>query len=126
MHDAYSAISDPSRRAILDRLRSEGDLSVTEIANSMPMTRQAVTKHLDILGSAGLVRVVRVGRERRHQLHAQPLAQLAEWLEPFEAAWDRRLGRLQRHLGERSATGSDPISRNKRVSKDQEPSCKEE
>ncbi len=62
------------------------------------MSRQAVTKHLDILCASGLVEMRRVGRERLHFLDAQPLRELEEWLKPYAEAWDRRLARLKRHL----------------------------
>jgi len=64
------------------------------------MTRQAVTKHLDALAAAGLVRVRRVGRERLHELDPEPLRELQEWLAPYQAAWDRRLERLKKHIEE--------------------------
>lgn len=64
------------------------------------MTRQAVTKHLDVLRAAGLVRVRRTGRERLHDLDPEPLRAVEVWLEPYAAAWDERLTALKRHLGE--------------------------
>ena len=65
MNDVFSALADPTRRAILDRLRAAESLSVTELAEPVSMSRQAVTKHLDLLEEAGLVRHERRGRERR-------------------------------------------------------------
>ena len=94
----FDAVADPTRRALLDRLRSEGSLPLNALAEGLPMTRQAVTKHLDALRSAGLVRVTRRGRERLHDLDDAPLRDLATWLAPYAAEWDRRLVRLERHL----------------------------
>ena len=102
MNSPFHALADPTRREILDRLRSAGPLSVREVAHGIPMTRQAVTKHLDTLVAAGLVEIRREGRQRLHELRAEPLRAVQEWLAPFEAEWDRRLGRLKRHLEEGS------------------------
>lgn len=100
MTDVFYAIADGTRRDILERLRLEGALSVTDLAEPLRMTRQAVTKHLDVLESAGLVRSERRGRRRMHRLEAEPLEELDDWLAPYAEAWDRRLQRLRRHLGE--------------------------
>jgi len=100
MIDLFHAVADPTRREVLERLRTAGPLSLSEVAEGLPMTRQAVTKHLDLLARSGLVRVTRSGRERLHELDAEPLRALQAWLEPYEAEWDRRLDRLQRHLEE--------------------------
>ena len=104
MSDTFLAISDPTRRRILNRLRTQGSLSVTELAEPLSMTRQAVTKHLDVLEGAGLLEHSRQGRKRIHRLKAQPLEDVAEWLAPYAAAWDRRLSRLQAHLEEDDST----------------------
>lgn len=100
MTTPFQALADPTRRDILERLRVYGPLSVTEVAEELPMTRQAVTKHLDALVTAGLVRAYRVGRQRLHELNSEPLRQLQEWLAPYAAEWDRRLERLHEHLEE--------------------------
>ncbi len=94
----FHAVADPTRREILERLRTTGPLSLSEVTSGLPMSRQAVTKHLDALASAGLVQIRRVGRERRHELDPEPLRELHEWLAPYEAEWDRRLDRLEEHL----------------------------
>ncbi|MDX1579288.1 MAG: metalloregulator ArsR/SmtB family transcription factor [Gemmatimonadota bacterium] len=100
MPDPFQAVADPTRRAILERLRASGPLSLTEVARDLPMTRQGVTRHLDVLAESGLVRVRRSGRERLHELDSEPLQDVAAWLEPYAAEWDRRLERLRRHLEE--------------------------
>ena len=98
MFDVFAAVGDRTRRGILERLRREGALSVSALAEPLPMSRQAVTKHLDILESAGLVaRHVR-GRERIHELSASPLREMNDWLAAYEAEWDDRLERLRSHL----------------------------
>ena len=98
MTNVFSAVSDSTRRAILGRLRREGPLSVTELAAGLPMSRQAVTKHLDVLAGAGLIGKRVEGRERLHELHAEPLKEVEDWLAPYSAAWDERLERLRAHV----------------------------
>jgi len=98
MSDVFAAVSDPTRRAILERLRTEGALSVTDLAVSLPMSRQAVTKHLDVLERAGLIEKRLHGRERLHALSGEPLREVKDWLAPYEAEWDERLERLRTHL----------------------------
>ena len=98
MTTLFDAVADPTRRQILERLRTSGPLSLSDIAERFPTTRQAVTKHLDVLTACGLVRTTRVGRERIHELDPQPLVELQEWLAPYAAEWDRRLDRLHKHL----------------------------
>lgn len=96
----FEALADPTRRDLLDRLRASRPLSLTELAAPLPMTRQAVAKHLAALEATGLIRVRRRGRERLHALDPRPLKQVERWLAPYAAEWDRRLQRLRRHLSE--------------------------
>jgi DNA-binding transcriptional ArsR family regulator len=98
----FNAVADPTRRLILDRLRAHGPLSIKQLADPLPISRQAVTKHLDILLDSDLVEMRRVGRERMHFLTPKPLQELEEWLQPYSESWDRRLTRLQQHLEDRS------------------------
>lgn len=100
MHDVFSAVADPTRRAILEHLHAEGPLSVTRLSGPLAMSRQAVTKHLDVLEAAGLITKETRGRERLHRLRARPLEAIDTWLEPFAAFWDDRLARLRAHLEE--------------------------
>ena len=104
MSDSFLAISDATRRHVLERLRTQGQLSVTDLTEPLSITRQAVTKHLDVLERAGLLECHRLGRRRLHRLKAQPLEDVADWLAPYAAAWDRRLSRLRTHLGEDEST----------------------
>jgi DNA-binding transcriptional ArsR family regulator len=96
----FAAVADPTRRVLLERLRVSGPLSISELTDGLPMTRQAVTKHLTALDAAGLVSTRKVGRERQHELNASPLKEVDDWLRPYAEAWDRRLAALKRHLGE--------------------------
>ena len=100
MDAVLAAVSDPTRRMLLERLRSTGPASITTLGAGLPITRQAVTKHLDTLRAAGLIRIQRRGRERLHELDAAPLRDVDDWLRPYAEAWDERLAALRRHLGE--------------------------
>jgi DNA-binding transcriptional ArsR family regulator len=76
--DVFRAIADPTRRAMLDRLRA-GDLSVSDLAGPFDMTQPAVSQHLRILRDAGLVRAEQVGRQRVYRLNARPLREVLDW-----------------------------------------------
>jgi DNA-binding transcriptional ArsR family regulator len=92
----FSALADPSRRFVVEQLASRGTATPTELAADLPVTRQAVTKHLVALREAGLVEVQRAGRETRYALTPEPLTSAADWIEEVGAAWDARLGALRR------------------------------
>ena len=98
MEGVFIAVADPTRRGMLARMRVEGPLSIQQLAAPLPISRQAVTKHLDILWASGLVRIQKAGRERLHALDSSPLKEVEDWLEPYAQEWDERLSRLQRHL----------------------------
>jgi DNA-binding transcriptional ArsR family regulator len=98
MSDVFTAVADTTRRGILERLRREGALSIAELSEGLPITRQAVTKHLGILADAGLIERSRSGRERLHRLSGEPLKEVSDWLVPYEAEWDARLERLKKHV----------------------------
>lgn len=84
MTDTFAALSDPTRRQILDRLRDHGGLTLSQLGEGLPMTRQAVSKHLAVLEEAELVATMRDGRCKRHYLNPVPLAKLAKrWLNGF-------------------------------------------
>jgi len=90
----FSALADPTRRAILDRL-SRGQARVTDIAAPFDMSLAAVSKHLRTLEQAGLVRRSRSGREHTLTLNARPLRQVARWTSHYERFWNERLDRLE-------------------------------
>lgn len=100
MDAVFAAVADPTRRVLLERMRAGDGLSIADLSLDLPITRQAVTKHLDALVAAGLVRVRRQGRERLHELDATPLQEVDAWLRPYAEAWDLRLDRLRQHLEE--------------------------
>lgn len=94
--DVFSALADPSRRFVIQTLASRGTATPTELAAALPVTRQAVTKHLMALREAGLVQATRSGRETRYALTPEPLATAVEWIDEVGATWDERLKALKR------------------------------
>jgi DNA-binding transcriptional ArsR family regulator len=97
--DVFRAVADPTRRAILDRLRA-GPAPVNALVDDFEQSRPAVSKHLRVLRLAHLVTEHRVGRERMYQLRAAPLQQVAGWLEGYRSIWQINLDQLKRHLEE--------------------------
>ena len=93
--DVYRAIADPTRRAILDRLRA-GGAPVNALAADFAQTRPAISKHLRVLKQARLVKEQRVGRERVYRLDPVPLQQIVGWLEGYRAMWQTNLDNLKR------------------------------
>jgi DNA-binding transcriptional ArsR family regulator len=94
----FAALADPTRRRLLGRLAEQDAATATELAESEPVTRQAVVKHLQSLGEAGLVTPSREGREVRYAITAAPLEDAVGWMVTVGAEWDRRLARLRRRL----------------------------
>jgi DNA-binding transcriptional ArsR family regulator len=94
----FSALSDPTRRAVMRCISEQGASSVSEIAGQLPVSRQAVAKHLDALDQAGLVSFERSGREKRYTLTPAPLGEAMSWMAEVGAEWDVRLQSLERHL----------------------------
>ena len=103
MTDVFAALADPTRRWILDRLRSEGAQSIKDLTAPLEITRQAVTKHLEVLEGAGLVRRETRGRERICRLEADPLKVVDQWIDRYAEAWDERLERFREYVEGRSA-----------------------
>ena len=95
----FSALADPTRRAILGRLVS-GECSVTELAEPFAMSLPAVSKHLRVLERAGLITRSREAQWRPCRLQAAPLKDVAEWTERYRAIWEGRLDRLGSYLQE--------------------------
>jgi DNA-binding transcriptional ArsR family regulator len=95
----FSALADPTRRAILARL-AEGETTVTELAAPFEMTLPAVTKHLKVLERAGLVIRGREAQWRPCRLEAKPLQEAVSWIEQYRQFWEERLDRLEDYLRE--------------------------
>ena len=96
--DAFAAIADPTRRAILDLLRQRHSLNAGQIAAQFPrMSRPAISKHLGVLRRAGLVRALERGREWHYTLDPAPLGHIyADWLASFAPLWEASLEQLKR------------------------------
>lgn len=90
-----AALADETRRGIVDRLADGDTPTATELARDLPMSRQAVTKHLQLLADAGLVTSRREGRETRYELRPGPLDAADAWLARVRATWTERLERLK-------------------------------
>ena len=95
--DVFRAIADPTRRAILDRLRA-GPANAGALAADFRSSRPAVSRHLRVLREARLIRDQRVGRERVYTVDPLPLQSVAGWLEGYRAFWQSSLGQLKRNL----------------------------
>jgi DNA-binding transcriptional ArsR family regulator len=95
----FGALADPTRRHLVEALAAEPGATATGLASALPISRQAVAKHLKLLGEAGLVSSRRSGREAHFELDPTPLAEAAAWLGAIGAEWDERLGRLRTLLG---------------------------
>jgi DNA-binding transcriptional ArsR family regulator len=94
----FAALADPTRRHLVEMLAAAPGATATGLASSLPISRQAVAKHLATLDHAGLVSSHRRGRELRFELQPRPLADAAAWIATVGAEWDGRLERLRRLL----------------------------
>lgn len=94
--DLWSAVGDPTRRRMLDLLLGDGGGTATTLSSRLPVTRQAVAKHLGVLDRAGLVHATPAGRERRYEVDEAQLARAVAQLSSVGAAWDARLQRIKR------------------------------
>jgi DNA-binding transcriptional ArsR family regulator len=101
----FGALADPTRRRVVETLARGGTVTASGLAEQLPITRQAVAKHLSALHGADLVTSTRVGRELQYRLRPQPLDEAAEWIQTVSAEWDGRLEAL-RHSVEKRASGS--------------------
>ncbi len=93
--DLWSAVGDPTRRRLLDLLLAEGAGTATSLSGRLPVTRQAVAKHLVVLDRAGLVHPRQVGRETRYEIDEAQLARAVAQLTEVGATWDARMRRIK-------------------------------
>jgi DNA-binding transcriptional ArsR family regulator len=94
--ELWSAVGDPTRRRVLDLLLDRGEATATVLAGGLPVTRQAVAKHLGVLERAGLVECRRRGREVRYAVRPQRLDAAARSMAQVAAEWDARLAAIKR------------------------------
>ena len=102
----FGALADPTRRFVVRCLAEGGPVTATELAEQLPITRQAVTKHLAALHEAGLVERAKEGREMRYRLTPDPFTDAVTWMADVGAGWERRLDGLRRHVESRSGARS--------------------
>jgi DNA-binding transcriptional ArsR family regulator len=95
----FGALSDPTRRALLAAIASHPAATATELAAELPITRQAVVKHLGALADAGLLDRTRAGREVHYEFTPGPLSDAVDWMTAVGSEWDERLALLRRRLG---------------------------
>ncbi|MDX8055372.1 metalloregulator ArsR/SmtB family transcription factor [Lentzea sp. BCCO 10_0798] len=103
--DLWSAVGDPTRRRMLDLLLSDGGGTATTLSERLPVTRQAVAKHLGVLDRVGLVHSTPAGRERRYEVDEAQLARAVAQLTAVGTTWDARLQRIKR-IAERIQRGT--------------------
>lgn len=94
----FAALGDATRLQLVTRLCTDGPLSIVRLCEGVAVTRQAVTKHLQALADAGVVRDARQGRERIWEIETQRLSEARRWLDGISAQWDAALGRLRAHV----------------------------
>jgi DNA-binding transcriptional ArsR family regulator len=99
----FAALADPTRRRVIEKLARGGTVTASGLAEQLPITRQAVAKHLSALQGADLVSSSRVGRETQYKLRPQPLDEAAHWIQMVSAEWGDRLEALRRSLEKRTA-----------------------
>jgi DNA-binding transcriptional ArsR family regulator len=93
--DLWAAVGEPTRRTMIDRLLVDGSGTATSLSAQLPLTRQAVSKHLAVLDRAGLVRSAAIGREKRYRVDDAQLARAVAQLSAVGASWDARLRRIK-------------------------------
>jgi DNA-binding transcriptional ArsR family regulator len=94
--DLWSAVGEPTRRRMLDQLLVDGDGTATSLSDHLPVTRQAIAKHLEVLERAGLVHATAIGRERRYRVDDAQLSRAVAQLSTVGATWDARLRRIKK------------------------------
>ena len=102
----FAALADPTRRAILARLIM-GEASVMELAKPFAMTLPAISKHLKVLEKAGLIVRGREAQWRPCRLEAEPLKEVAEWMEPYRSHWEQNFNRLDDYLRQMQNKGDE-------------------
>jgi DNA-binding transcriptional ArsR family regulator len=95
----FGALSDPRRRALLAEIAQHPQATATELAADLPISRQAVLKHLNALADAGLLHRQRSGREVRYRVTPEPLSDAVSWMAAVGAQWDDRLASLAQRVG---------------------------
>jgi len=109
LNATFSALADPTRRAILARL-ALGETSVSELAKPFEMSMPAISKHLKVLEHAGLITRSRAAQTRPCKIEAAALKEADDWLEEYRQLWEQRLDRLEDYLAAIQAKGAQPTA----------------
>ncbi len=102
----FAALADPTRRRVLSLVAERGPTSATLLERELPVTRQAIVKHLVVLSRAGLVTGQRAGQEVRYALAPEPLDDVSDWIAEIGSRWDERLARLRQVVLEQETESS--------------------
>jgi DNA-binding transcriptional ArsR family regulator len=102
----FGALSDPTRRTLLQTIASQPAATATELAAELPISRQAVIKHLSALADAGLLDRERAGREVRYTVTPEPLSEAVSWMAEVGGQWDERLAALKRRFPSQPSAGA--------------------
>ena len=108
VEEVLSALADPTRRELLERLAERGSATATTLAGELPISRQAVVQHLAVLDAVGLVIGMRSGREHRFEVRTERLSETARWMNDLALRWDRRL-ELIRQIAESNVERSEDL-----------------
>ncbi len=106
LSQVFAALADPTRRHILARLK-QGPATVTELAEPLPMTMPAVSRHLKVLAAAGLITRDRRAQWRSSSLQIAPMREAMNWMQELGIVWDQRFDRLDAHLAAKRTTPTD-------------------
>lgn len=100
----FGALADPTRRSLFEAIAAAPDATATQLASELPISRQAVVKHLAALADAGLVQRERAGRDVRYSVTAGPLTEAVSWIADVGGQWDARLDALKQQLSARGGS----------------------
>ncbi|MEM7029053.1 MAG: helix-turn-helix domain-containing protein [Chloroflexota bacterium] len=103
--DVFQAIATPIRRDIIRRLALSGDQSISLIAKNYEISRQGITRHIQVLVQSGVITIQKTGREQICHLNVVALKEVSEWLSFYEALWDNKLNALDDYLAQQTETG---------------------
>lgn len=106
----FNALADPTRRSIINTLTTNGGRTATQLSQNMQITRQGVTKHLNILVEAHLISTGKQGREVYYNLTPKPLTSATQWIAGIEAQWDKRLATLRNLVEDDTPERNDDVS----------------
>jgi DNA-binding transcriptional ArsR family regulator len=99
-NNLFKAIADPTRRQIITLIIENNSPTLNEVSSNFKMSRQAVTKHINILENVGLVTVEKIGREKHCNVNPKPLKEVYDWIKNYKEFWEDKLSSLEKYLDE--------------------------